>query len=485
MKKILLGGALIALLFGCSKDSTHSLQQDAALTTNLNTDESNLGIYKGVFTTLDAEYRAVVTVNFPLKSHNAAEALPTATLQLQTGEVHVLRADEMVNNHETITNLFFHSPEANFNFSVHADGSEPTVTDATFKGAASDIILMKETSLAPVTPITGTYECGTCNGHPVLGTGLTQTFNMVFATPDGTGNITTQSTLGTSVIAGIGYQDNCVADGILTSCTLESGDGSTTTTGHLANGNPVTWNGTHTFNNEPTGPQDCSGASGTWQWQSISYGLITGTFVSDSTCPGVLIFEDFEDATFDYTADPVDDLSGIAGEDYYGIVGLGLFEPGDDVSYSNVQGSQFYGAQDTDGTFLTNPTSSVRLIWSDLNVAGLSNVDVSAFFAEDDDGTNEDWDGNSSVRIEYSFNNSTWNDLIAIESSAITANTAPRIDTDFDGIGDGAEITDTFTQYSASFATAGNATVSIRVFITGLDAGDEDIAIDDIRVEAN
>ncbi|MBX2829034.1 MAG: hypothetical protein KTR22_12790 [Flavobacteriaceae bacterium] len=293
MKKIFLLFAIATMVLSCAVENDFTNDDSAENLSYDLSENSNLGTYKGVFTTLDSKFRGVVAVHLPHESNQKLK-YPYASVKMTDGETYLAKAQQLVDDKAFVDQLWFESEDIAFSFTVNANGSDPIISNVTFKGKPSDIVVLKETALAPVTPVTGTYECGTCNGHPVLGTGLEQSFNFVFSTPDGNGTITTQSALGTTTYNGIGVQNNCVADGTFTTCAIESGDGSTTTTGFLANGNPVIWNATHKFNNEVTGPDDCSSIVGTWQWQSNSYGLITGTFASDAGCPETLYSEDFQ-----------------------------------------------------------------------------------------------------------------------------------------------------------------------------------------------
>ncbi len=473
---------MTALLFvACQPEDPSQELTSASLQANALTDATNIGEYKGVFTTLDSKYRAVVSINIPANGNTFSKAVPVATLTTHTGESFEAKAVSIPQAGNAINNLHFASAQWSFDFSVNQRGETPQVTNVIFKDLDADIIVAKHTQRAPVTPVTGTWECVECNGHPVVGQGATQTFNMMFTTADGTSNMTTQSTIGTTTTDGIGYQSDCSATGVLTTCTIESGDGSTTNVGFLSNGQPVTWEGVHIFNNEPTSSgNDCSQITGAWEWESISYGTLSGTFESDTSCPGTnttLIDEDFEDATFDFVPTFVDN----AGEttDYFRIT------DGSDISaaISGVQGAQFFGAQDIDGVTAVgvNPAS---LTWSGFDVSGLTNFDFSAFFAEDDDGSNQDWDELDYLRAQYRLDGGPWVTFFAIENDGTEFNTAPLIDNDLDGDGDGAEITDTMTQYGATFAIPAATTMDIRIEMS-LDAGDEDIAIDNVLLTGN
>lgn len=207
--------------------------------------------------------------------------------------------------------------------------------------------------------------------------------------------------------------------------------------------------------------------------------LLISAAVTSSICSlamgtTTVIFEDFEDSTLTYTASPVDDISDIGNRDYYGRV----TDAASPATFSNVQGLAYYAAEDTDGA--THVAATITLDWTGFNISGLNGLEFSGFFAEDDDGSAQDWDANSSLLVEYQIDGLGFFNLFAIESSGGT-NTEPAEDTNFDGVGNGSAITDTFTQFTKSIAGTGS-TLDLRLTITGLDAGDEDIAFDNISV---
>ena len=137
----------------------------------------------------------------------------------------------------------------------------------------------------------------------------------------------------------------------------------------------------------------------------------------------------------------------------------------------------YFAAMDLDGEGATLP---LTMTFEDINISGETGLQFRAKFAEDDssDG-NEDWDAADSFTIQYSIDNGPLQNLFAIESSGGT-NTAPAVDTNFDGTGDGAIITPMFTEYTSSIAGTGALIDLVITF--DLNAGDEDIAIDDIEI---
>ncbi len=199
----------------------------------------------------------------------------------------------------------------------------------------------------------------------------------------------------------------------------------------------------------------------------------------------VVMIEDFEDTTVNYTVSTPDDLSDIANRDYYGIILPGDGLPAD-VAYSNLQGNGFYGVQDTDGA--TTPVDTITMDFS-VNITNYENLSFSIFVAEDDaNDTNQDWDTFSSLLVEFQIDGGGFQNLFAVESELGTdgneTNEAPREDTDFDQVGDGTEITNVFQEFTKSIAGTGS-TLDLRITITDLDSGDEDVAIDNVSIEGD
>jgi len=205
---------------------------------------------------------------------------------------------------------------------------------------------------------------------------------------------------------------------------------------------------------------------------NLLFCLISGAIFSQTT----ILFEDFEDAELTYTTSIPDDLSDIAAFDYFGRIDDTSGLP-TSVAYSNPQGLGFYGVQDIDGANSGN-VDVLELNWEGIDISSFTNLNLSWYVAEDDanDG-NEDWDPSDFVRLEVQVDGGGFSSVFAIESSGGT-NTSPRVDTDFDGIGDGTEITDVFSQFSA--VVTNGALLDIRLTIDGLGAGDEDLAFDNL-----
>lgn len=143
-----------------------------------------------------------------------------------------------------------------------------------------------------------------------------------------------------------------------------------------------------------------------------------------------------------------------------------------------IQGSYYFAAQDIDGDGASLP---VYLYIDDVDISTYTNLQLKVYLAEDDDGSNQDWDASDYVHFDYDINNSgSFSNLLWIENDGSSTNSEPFIDTDYDGIGDGTAITSTFTQFANDISGTGSL-IDIRISFN-LNSGDEDIAIDNIEI---
>ncbi len=191
-----------------------------------------------------------------------------------------------------------------------------------------------------------------------------------------------------------------------------------------------------------------------------------------------IMLEDFEDATVEYSTSVAEFTDG--SEDYF--IRTDGSDIGGGVSFLNIQGSSFFGAQDLDGDVATFPerTSPQTITFNDIDITGYSSIQLRVYLAEDDDGAANDWDSSDYVHITADIDDGSTQNLIWIENDGETFNSAPFIDTDFDGTGDGTEITDTFVQFTANITGTGDLLdLSIEI---ALNSGDEDIAIDNVEI---
>ncbi len=281
MKKLLSILFISTLLFSCSTDTevTETATEDAvldlpALVKEGKYDDSNLGIYKGVFTTLDGQNRATVLLELDGKTN------PVVSFNFPDGDFKSFRAAEGFGERSegsSTGSLHFKGENFEFDFKVNPDGTDPKVSNVTYMGAKGDIIVVKETSRAAIITKTGTYSCLVCN-HPELGTGKTQSFNTIATSQSGMANgaaFDIQATLGSRVYYGTMTQSGCNASRGLTTCSL---------TGTInANSGPVAVTGTHIYDSSGGVYPDCSDISGDWVYNSTIFGQSSLAFDSDNT----------------------------------------------------------------------------------------------------------------------------------------------------------------------------------------------------------
>ena len=219
-----------------------------------------------------------------------------------------------------------------------------------------------------------------------------------------------------------------------------------------------------------------------WVPMSVLFlGFVTFVLIGTAQAATVL-FEDFEDSTVTYVAHPPDFLGNIANSNYFGRIDPGSGLPGS-ISYSNPQGSGFYGVRDMDDAIIIgSQLSLITLEWIGIDISSYTGLNLSWFVAEDNDIAGPHWDPDTSVRLNAQIDGGGFNPIFAIESEGLI-NTSPRVDTNFDGDGDGVVITDTFTQFASAIADGNVLDLILR--IENLDAGNEDIAFDNLLLTGN
>ncbi|MEP0265744.1 hypothetical protein [Dokdonia sp.] len=468
MKKLFVLAFATMLCVACSTEENTTLDEGSNL-------EVVLENYKGVFTTLDGQTRGTLDVELSEDNRYA-----TGNLTLSTGEVISIFTDQITDlgNRKEIS---FNSNDLSFTMTTGEEEEIMEVDAVTFRGAESSILVGQSTERAPLSPVVGAYTCTMCPAP--LDNTASETFNLLIPSTGNTA-ITTQTTLGGTTYNGVGTQSGCVVNGSQTTCNLNSGTvAGITGTAFNPGGGPVTWSGTHTFDNGATGPSDCSTVSGTWSWASNTIGTVGGAFTSASSgdCAPPLTqlrFEDFEDNTLTFSVEQ-GSLFHDGGNDYVHIVPLNGPAEADIASIGN----NHFGVEDMDDG--NSRPRTIELRWEDIPVSSFSNITVAANFAESNADGSERWDANSAVFVQYSFNNTGWTTILSIQSTINGDNSAPRIDTDGSGNGDGTEITNVFQEFAPEFATGGNPTVSIRILVENLDLTNEDVAIDNVTISGN
>ncbi|MEZ4802914.1 MAG: CUB domain-containing protein [Gelidibacter sp.] len=283
LNKLLQLLVVCCFVIACTKDTFEEPKTDETSTRIADDqyDNSYLGVYKGLFSTNDGLTRGSVVVTLSPSNDAIAQII------LSTGEQIELKSNKVkltVDN--TISNLRFSSAglstiDATLDFSVEGDGLNPLISNVNFDNKESDVLIAKNLSRAPLTPITGTYvrTAGT-GGFPTSG----RTWNVMSIGAGEDQNFAVQVWYGGrlyNVPAANSTQSGCTTSGY-TTCAI---NGSATILGY-----PVSWTGTHKYNPGNAGNDNqCAEVMGTW---SSTYGNSSGTFVSDTNCSGPAVAND-------------------------------------------------------------------------------------------------------------------------------------------------------------------------------------------------
>ncbi len=152
---------------------------------------------------------------------------------------------------------------------------------------------------------------------------------------------------------------------------------------------------------------------------------------------------------------------------------------GSSYSVTGADGTFWLAAQDTDGTPDCN-SDIQTLEYDDINISAGTDMTLAFIVAEDDDGTNQDWDADTLVFLEIDVDNSGIYTKVFQFAATGGTNTEPGVDTNFDGTADGTLLSNVFQEFTA--AIPNGTTLDLRITFEKLNAGDEDISIDNIRV---
>jgi len=296
MKKIFTLLFISTMLFSCSQDSEiidenelEALSFEEKLAKG-DFDDSNLGIYKGLFTTLDGQERATIHVTL----NGISE--PTVEFSFPDFTKAVIRSKQDISKGQAVEGMKFNEGDFDFTFKVDQDGSNPVMENVTYKGQKGDVVVVKETSKAPVQTKTGTYTCETgCFDdaddnvpHPELGApGALQTFSFMLTGAAGDSPITMQYVLNSRVYTGPASQNGCDTGvfGNLVTCEIFAEPGLNGNSGPIrfrSLDNPTTSLLFHEYAAETTSIS-CSSYYGTGIYRSTIFGKSTVSIITDDT----------------------------------------------------------------------------------------------------------------------------------------------------------------------------------------------------------
>ncbi|WP_430406706.1 T9SS type A sorting domain-containing protein [Fluviicola sp.] len=158
-------------------------------------------------------------------------------------------------------------------------------------------------------------------------------------------------------------------------------------------------------------------------------------------------------------------------------------------SYSSFEGSKFWAGEDIDfGPTCTNGAISPgqQVTWSGINISGKTGLSFKGFFAANSSfATN--WEGSSFAAnqdyliVEYSIDGGAWNKAIAFYASATGQSQTLKLETTGDLIGDGADLTYAFAEFTANLIGTGT-TLDLRMNAFSNNSSTEELAIDNFRL---
>ncbi|MEO1312336.1 MAG: Hint domain-containing protein [Pseudomonadota bacterium] len=168
---------------------------------------------------------------------------------------------------------------------------------------------------------------------------------------------------------------------------------------------------------------------------------------------------------------------GSAGGDFF-IVTDGVGEFNSIYEYVNNDGN-FLALNDLD-SIDDQQTSGDRILTAEnIDISGYENLNFSIDVAQ---AIPDGWDSDTSFKVEVSIDGGPFIDVFAIEGTG--TDTGPQVDTNFNGIGDGTEISNSFTTFEAEIAGTGS-TMTLQISHLESTFRFEDIAIDNIEIEGD
>lgn len=213
---------------------------------------------------------------------------------------------------------------------------------------------------------------------------------------------------------------------------------------------------------------------------ALSFFLLSG--VSLSAAAEDALIEPFDDASqfsvsSGFFSDGGFDFLGISDSAGGGDFG-GSPSPSGLKAYTGLDGS-FLTGMDLDGEGASLP---VTLEWSGIDISGLTNLQFSGDFAEFFDAPG-DIDSDDFIQLEVSIDGSPFITFLEFRLDEVEPdnfNGIFREDTDFDGRGDGAALSNAAATFTKPIAGSGSV-LALRLIVR-LNAGDEDFAADSFLI---
>lgn len=195
----------------------------------------------------------------------------------------------------------------------------------------------------------------------------------------------------------------------------------------------------------------------------------------------VLLVEDFEDNTVNYTVSTGEFFD--SSNDHFTIVPLnGAADPV--TPYVGFQGSNFFSAEDMNN----GGRVDTQTLTFSVNVEDYSNITLSGLFAVGGNAAVPPaYDDEESLLVRARFDGGAFENILAFEAEepgGDTTNNLIRMDTDFDGVGDGTIPDHNFMLLTSAPLAGSGTTLEVEVIVTSTDGGSE-FAFDNFMVEGD
>lgn len=154
-------------------------------------------------------------------------------------------------------------------------------------------------------------------------------------------------------------------------------------------------------------------------------------------------------------------------------------------AYTNVTGSFFWAAEDTDDNG-GNENDEQTLDFTGINISGFTDIVFSADFGAGNEGGAgaSAYDSLDYIKVTYQIDGGGYTNLLwfSYQNNGDTFNEPIGLDTDFDGEQDGALLSTVLTNFSASIAGTGSS-LDLKIAVY-MDSAAEEVAFDNISITA-
>ena len=156
----------------------------------------------------------------------------------------------------------------------------------------------------------------------------------------------------------------------------------------------------------------------------------------------------------------------------------------DDTGANAIDGSftstddTWFAVGDFDGS--GNTTASATIEFTGIDISGLTDLNFSGLFAEEN--TSDAWDPDSLVFVEVSIDGGAFTKVLQFAADRSNGSNHPAaLDSDLDGVGEGTVLTSDFATFAAAIAGTGSS-LDLRVTFENLTQSGEDIQIDNLSI---